>query len=101
MSVEQYFPFWPKLTDAQRDLLQSAVSSAVSYTHLQGHSVRFDPCVERTPGHAGVGADIGDGLAGLVAGDQRLLCFCADMHGLIPPVKWCRILRKKANWRYL
>ncbi|MBC5724313.1 Crp/Fnr family transcriptional regulator [Agathobaculum sp. NSJ-28] len=28
MSVEQYFPFWPKLTDAQRDLLQSAVSSA-------------------------------------------------------------------------
>ena len=55
------------------------------------HSVRFEPCVERTPGHAGVGADIGDGLAGLVAGDQRLLCFCADAHDLIPPVKWCRI----------
>ena len=65
------------------------------------HSVRLDPCVERTPGHAGVDADIGDGFTGLVAGNQRLLFLYADARDLIPPVKWCRILRKKANWRYL
>ena len=56
-----------------------------------GHSVRLDPCIERTPGYAGVGADIGDGLAGPVAGNQSLLFLYADAHGLIPPVKWCKI----------
>ena len=32
--------------------------------------------------YAGVGADRGNGFASVVAGDQRLLCFCVVEHGV-------------------
>lgn len=55
------------------------------------HGVRLDPCVEGTPGYAGIGAYIRCGFSGSEAGDQGLFFFCTLAHGLIPPVQWYRI----------